>query len=433
LGAELVGGVEVGRQPDLDALGLGLLGQAFDDLGAFRIEDAVADRHALEVLEEGVGHAAADDHAVDLVEQVLDQLDLVGDLGPAEDRQERPLGVLERLAEVLELLLHEQARGALGQVDADHRGVGAVGRTERVVDIHVAELGQRGAERLHVFGFRLLALFGRVETQVLEQHDLPGVELGTRRFDLRADAVVQERHLAAEQRLELLGDRRERVLGLGTLALGATEVAHQDHAGATLEGELDRRQSRDDARVVGDLAVGHGHGEVHAHEDSFAGEVEVGDAQLLETHGSSLSSIGLGERVTKRAGRQPPRRRAVYRTLRPGIAAARFYTNVGTTDCVVCAGKSHSVSGRRELRFSGIDTAEGWHSRYTPPRRAMDVDRTLSSHNIAFLEALYEAYEQDPGSVDPEWRAFIEREEARERTGAAPNGTPRVTNGQPRA
>lgn len=50
----------------------------------------------------------------------------------------------------------------------------------------------------------------------------------------------------------------------------------------------------------------------------------------------------------------------------------------------------------------------------------MDAERSLSSHNIAFLEAIYEQYEQDPDSVSPDWRALIEYE--RGRNGAAPNG-----------
>ncbi len=33
----------------------------------------------------------------------------------------------------------------------------------------------------------------------------------------------------------------------------------------------------------------------------------------------------------------------------------------------------------------------------------MDIESTLSGHNLAFLEALYEAYQQDPSSVDPQW------------------------------
>ena len=41
-------------------------------------------------LQERVGHGAADQERVDLVDQVLDHLDLVGDLGAAEDGDERP-------------------------------------------------------------------------------------------------------------------------------------------------------------------------------------------------------------------------------------------------------------------------------------------------------------------------------------------------------
>jgi 2-oxoglutarate dehydrogenase E1 component len=33
----------------------------------------------------------------------------------------------------------------------------------------------------------------------------------------------------------------------------------------------------------------------------------------------------------------------------------------------------------------------------------MDIESTLSGHNLAFLEALYEAYQKDPSSVDPQW------------------------------
>ena len=39
----------------------------------------------------------------------------------------------------------------------------------------------------------------------------------------------------------------------------------------------------------------------------------------------------------------------------------------------------------------------------------MDFDETLSSHNLPFLEALYETYQSDPDAVDPQWRAFLEQ------------------------
>ena len=71
------------------------------------LDQRLADRHAAR-LEEGVGHRAADDQAIDLAEHVLDDVDLVGDLRAADDRDERPLRLLERVPEVLELLLHQQ-------------------------------------------------------------------------------------------------------------------------------------------------------------------------------------------------------------------------------------------------------------------------------------------------------------------------------------
>jgi 2-oxoglutarate dehydrogenase E1 component len=47
----------------------------------------------------------------------------------------------------------------------------------------------------------------------------------------------------------------------------------------------------------------------------------------------------------------------------------------------------------------------------------MDTEQSLTGHNIAFLESLYEEYERDPAAVDPAWRALIERERARPSNG----------------
>ena len=35
-----------------------------------------------------------------------------------------------------------------------------------------------------------------------------------------------------------------------------------------------------------------------------------------------------------------------------------------------------------------------------------------NAHNMAFLEALYEAYQRDPSSVDPEWIPLLESADA---------------------
>ncbi len=43
----------------------------------------------------------------------------------------------------------------------------------------------------------------------------------------------------------------------------------------------------------------------------------------------------------------------------------------------------------------------------------MDIESSLSGQNLAFLEALYEAYQRDPNSIDPQWIPVIEDLERR--------------------
>ena len=60
--------------------------------------------------EEREGHAAADQERVDALEQVLDQRELVGDLGPAQDRDERAAPGASRMRpSAVQLLLHQEA------------------------------------------------------------------------------------------------------------------------------------------------------------------------------------------------------------------------------------------------------------------------------------------------------------------------------------
>ncbi len=118
--------------------GLGEGGFGYVDLVGF--DERLAGGLAL-CVEEGVGHAAADDDGVGLVEQVVDDLDLVGDFGSADDGDEGLDGIGDGLAEVGELLVHEEAGGGLCDEvgDALGGGVGAVGAAEGVVDVDVAE------------------------------------------------------------------------------------------------------------------------------------------------------------------------------------------------------------------------------------------------------------------------------------------------------
>lgn len=130
---ELVGGDEVSRKDNLDVVLLGLLNKVLDSLAAGLVEERVTNLHVLKSLLEGESHTTTDDEAVDLAEEVVNELNLVRDLGTTEDGKEGTLGLLKGLSEVVELLLDEETGGLLGEVDTDHGAVGTVSGTESIV------------------------------------------------------------------------------------------------------------------------------------------------------------------------------------------------------------------------------------------------------------------------------------------------------------
>ena len=86
--------------------------------------------------QEGVGHAAAEHQDVDPRDQIAEQLELGRHLGAADQRDERPLRVVERAGQRLDLGLHQAARRrrqTLGQ--AGDRGMRAMRGRERIVDV----------------------------------------------------------------------------------------------------------------------------------------------------------------------------------------------------------------------------------------------------------------------------------------------------------
>merc|ERR1719261_1676122 len=227
---------------------------------------------ALPGLEEGEGHAAADDDLVALLDERLEDRDLRGDLGAADDGRERADGLVDGAGEVLELLREEVARDGGREVLRDALGgrVRAVGRAERVVDEEV----EGGRELLDEGGVVLGLLL--VEARVLEEEGLAVAHAVDDRSDLVADAVGRHLHGRAELLAHARGHGAERELVLGPV-LGPAEVrAHRD-LGALVEEVLDRRDGRADARVVADHAVLEGDVEVAADEDLLALEVRLGE------------------------------------------------------------------------------------------------------------------------------------------------------------
>ena len=229
--------VVVPRDP---ALRVGVERRRGDDVGGQL--DGERERRSLAEL---LGHLASDDHGVGPVTEVLEDAELVLDLGAARDEDERSLDVAEQPAEALELG-HEQQPGVRGQEVRDRlgRGVRAMRGAERVVHVEVHALGE-GAGRL-----RVVRGLPREEARVLEDaHPLVRDELG-----------------------QPLGDGRDRERRVG--AFRAPEVrAHRDLGRVALEQQLERRERCADSRVVRDAAVVERDVEVGADEDALAGDV----------------------------------------------------------------------------------------------------------------------------------------------------------------
>ena len=121
--------------------------------------------------EEGVRHAAADEDAVGLAEQLVDDGELVGDLGAAEHDGVGALDVLGELLQDADLGGDEVARGVRQpRREVEDRGVLAVHGAEAVADVHIGEGGELVGE-----GAALGVVLGRltgVEAQVLDDRDL---------------------------------------------------------------------------------------------------------------------------------------------------------------------------------------------------------------------------------------------------------------------
>ncbi len=254
VGRELLAEHVVDRQAQLVAA---LLERAARGLDALGLAERGADLVALG-LKERVAHRAADEDRVGDLEEGVDDADLVGHLGAADDRHERAAGIVEDPRQRLDLALQQAAGGRVVDVldDADGRGVRAVRGAERVVDVEVRER----AEARRQLG--VVLRLARLEADVLEHHD---VAVG------HVVEVRRERDLGAEQAGEVLGDRRERELRLAVLR--PAEVRDEQQPRAALAQLLDRRQRGADAGIVGDRAVRQRDVEVDADEAALTGDV----------------------------------------------------------------------------------------------------------------------------------------------------------------
>ena len=114
-------------------------------------------------------HAAADEQAVHFFHDIFQHGHLIADLGAAEKRGKGVGGVFQKAAQGIDFLF-QQKSGDRRQVfgDAGNRGMGAVGGAEGIIDINIAQAGQRFGE-VGVAGF----FFG-MEPEIFQQQDIAG-------------------------------------------------------------------------------------------------------------------------------------------------------------------------------------------------------------------------------------------------------------------
>src|SRR5215210_3896132 len=198
---------------DRDRLGLGALLHSFgnDDIdrqdqpvaGFFHetlrlLQVVVLDERVTDLVAEGLeereAHRATDEQRIRGFQQALYNGELVRDLRPPENGDERALGMFEYLVEVVDLLLHQEPRcrgQPLGHPDG--RGVRPVGRAEGVVYVEVGEGRELIREPRIVLGLAW------IEPGVLEQHEAPAVPIVEGLFHVGADGGVELLYGPAEQ------------------------------------------------------------------------------------------------------------------------------------------------------------------------------------------------------------------------------------------
>ena len=280
---ELLAADVVHGQQHAHALGLGLFEHLLGQVELVVLAQGVADAAAQGLLE-GVGHAAADDQGVDLVQQVVDDADLVGDLGAAQDRDKGTGGILQRLAHDVELLADQEA-GDRGQVvgNALGGGVRAVRGAKGVVDIDLRKGGQLLGE------LRIVLFLFLVEADVLQQNDVARLHRVDALLGVLADDVLGQDDLLIELLAQALRNGGQGILHV-EFALGTAQVRAEDDGRIVVQEVLDGGQRRHDAGVVGDLRAVQGDVEVAAHEYALAGYIDIFDGLLVHNNTHSLSA-----------------------------------------------------------------------------------------------------------------------------------------------
>jgi hypothetical protein len=182
----------------------------------------------------------------------------------------------DNASEIVQLFLHQQSRGSLGDVFryADRRSMRAMCGAKSVVYIEsVAQPGELLGKPV------VVSLFFFVKSKVFEQQHVAILHYCGLVFCLIADAVCSKNNRPTKQTRKVFSHRGKAV-PLNALTLRPAQVRSKNHASIMCNSIADRRQSRANARVVFNLSFLERYVEIDANEDAIALQVKVFDGKL---------------------------------------------------------------------------------------------------------------------------------------------------------
>ena len=267
----------VDGQQELNALFFGLLHHLTTVVDLLIVQQGGAHTIALGC-QEGIRHAAADNQGVHLFEQIVDDVQLVGDLGAAQNGDKRTLGISQSLAHDADFLGNQEAANS-GQIvgHAGRGGMCAVGGAEGVIYENVSQIGKRLAQLGIVLGLALS------KTGVLQEHHVTVPEPGSQTFAVLAGNVIGHFDLNAQQLAQALSHHLQAQLGL-ELTLGLSHVGAEDDLCAVFSQIVDGGQRGNNALVRSNLAVLGGNVEVAAAKNPLPADVDILNGFLVVVH-----------------------------------------------------------------------------------------------------------------------------------------------------
>ena len=130
-------------------------------------------------------------------EVILDDVNLVRNLGTTEDRDEWPLRIRDGIGKVLHFLLHEKTNDAWfadhGLRNGNHRSVGAVTCAKGIVAVDIGEPSQLSGED------RIALLLALIKTQVFQQHNIAALQGSDFRDGICVNSVGRKSDRLAQQ------------------------------------------------------------------------------------------------------------------------------------------------------------------------------------------------------------------------------------------